>query len=337
MKKTFMIFLFVLIILVVACSKQKSADIGNRSYEERCKSNGDIWMEMEPMIEGEMISDQKCFGCMIGNNHFCTVDEYTNYINGLQSYEMEHETSTRMMNMNHDSAMISHAGKENYAEVHKYSIEFISNNFLSGSNSELTFNIKDKTSGLPVSELDVVHDKIMHVILIRNDLEYFDHIHPRQKEIGVFSVSYQFYAPGEYRVWIDFTVDGMQHIVDFDMAVTGNSEDQPAPNNMKNLNIETKLPYEIKVNEPTKLDFIVKDSNNNSVFIEEKFLEANAHLIVIDEKLSEFGHSHDEEFDGNNNISFEYNFKNTGQHKLWLQFSVDKVIRTAEFELDVKE
>ncbi|MBI2148919.1 hypothetical protein HYU23_04515 [Candidatus Woesearchaeota archaeon] len=332
MKKTFMAFLFLLIILLAACSKQRSTDIGNRPYKQLCKSNGDVWMEMKPMIKGEMISDQECFGCMIENNHFCKVDEYTNYINGLQFSEMEHETS---MNMNDDSIITSHAGKESYVEVHKYFIGFISNDLISGSSSELTFNIRDKTSGLPVPELDIVHDKIMHVVLVRNDLEYFDHIHPKQKETGLFSVPYKFYAQGEYRVWIDFTVDGIQHIVDFDVMVTGNSEDQPAPDNMENLNIEIKLPSEIKVNEPAKLDFIVRDNNNNPIFIKEKFLGANAHLIVIDKTLSEFGHSHDEKFDGDNNIPFEYSFKNTGQHKLWLQFSIDKVIRTAEFELNL--
>ncbi|MEK6872462.1 MAG: hypothetical protein AABW90_00435, partial [Nanoarchaeota archaeon] len=193
----------------------------------------------------------------------------------------------------------------------------------------------DKESNKPISNLEVVHDKIMHVILIRKDLKYFDHIHPIQKELGTFSVPYSFYAPGEYRIWMDFTVNGIPHIVDFDTIVSGNSENTKLDSlNGLKVNINTD---NIKIGEPTKFDFTVIDNNNNSVQIKEKFLAANAHLIVIDENLDKFGHVHDEKIDGDNILSFEYVFQETGLHKLWAQFSAENITRTKEFKIMVNK
>ena len=62
----------------------KLTELEDNSYEELCKKNSDIWMEMEPWINGEKISDEKCYGCMIGENHFCDVNNYIEYIKKLK-------------------------------------------------------------------------------------------------------------------------------------------------------------------------------------------------------------------------------------------------------------
>ena len=84
MRKILIIIFLMSTVLLVACSKQRSTDLTTKTYEELCKSNGDVWMEMEATMNGQMISEQKCFGCMIKNNHLCGSEEYVNYINSLQ-------------------------------------------------------------------------------------------------------------------------------------------------------------------------------------------------------------------------------------------------------------
>ncbi len=329
------VFLLVVAYLI-SSNKIRTADITGLTFQKLCEKNGDIWMNMEAWRDGKKISDEKCYGCMINDNHFCTPEEYVEYIKKMQSTQAQDAMMDDEMGMMHTTAvMTAHAGINNYAEIHKSSIRFTNNNLVSGSNSELTFVIKDIGTGKPVSNLEVVHDKIMHVVFVRKDLKYFDHIHPVQIQEGVFSVPYSFYAPGEYRIWIDFTVDGMQHIVDFDTSVSGTSETFQ-PNRVGDLNIEMKLPEKIKMGKAIKLDFIITDLSNKPVLITEKFLAANAHMIVVDKSLDEFSHAHDKNFDKDNVISFEHSFKMSGLHKLWVQFSVNGKAIVKEFEVKVE-
>ncbi len=80
MKNKIIILCVFILLVFVACNKQKSADLTGKTFEQLCKDNSDIWMEMEPTLDGNMISQQKCFGCMIKDNHFCNSEDYTNYI-----------------------------------------------------------------------------------------------------------------------------------------------------------------------------------------------------------------------------------------------------------------
>ncbi|MEK6951114.1 MAG: hypothetical protein AABX13_05315 [Nanoarchaeota archaeon] len=83
--KTILFFLIVLSLFLLSCQK-RSTELGSLSFQELCQQNGDQWMEMEPMKEGKMLSTQKCFGCMVGENHFCSGEEYSGYINTLPSW-----------------------------------------------------------------------------------------------------------------------------------------------------------------------------------------------------------------------------------------------------------
>lgn len=80
------ILLIILILWFAVFREPRVTELGNLTYEELCKGNGDQWMEMEPTSKGKMTSDTMCFGCMIADNHFCSVDEYIGYIKSLPSF-----------------------------------------------------------------------------------------------------------------------------------------------------------------------------------------------------------------------------------------------------------
>ena len=240
---------------------------------------------------------------------------------GMEGHAMVHNT------------MIAHGRGSDFVDIHLYRVGFVRPDAQVGKEVSLTFEIKD-LNGNPVSDLEVVHDKIMHVILVRSDLKHFDHIHPEMKEAGTFSVPYIFSASGSYRIWIDFTVDGMQHIVDFDINVPGSVETKEK-DMLQGLHVNMISPTEIISGEEVELIFNVTGANNNPVSITEKFLAATAHLIEIDETLEEFGHNHDESLDNNNIISFKQTFEKSGQHRLWVQFSNNGQERIASFEVIV--
>ncbi len=94
-----LIIIFIMVIVLVGIAllgvsskKPRVTELNGMSYEELCKKNKDLWMEMEPWKDGKKISSEKCMGCMIGDNHFCKSEEYVNYIKkipGMEKMEMQ--------------------------------------------------------------------------------------------------------------------------------------------------------------------------------------------------------------------------------------------------------
>src|SRR6058998_2445364 len=80
--------------------------------------------------------------------------------------------------------------------------------FRSGQKIELNFAVLNPVTGEQVMEFDVVHDKRFHLFVLSQDLEYFDHIHPEQREDGSFRVRTMLPRPGYYRVFADFVPSG---------------------------------------------------------------------------------------------------------------------------------
>jgi len=46
----------------------------------------------------------------------------------------------------------------------------------------------------PIREFDLVHDRLMHLIVVSEDLAFFDHVHPELGN-GVFRLAYRFRKP----------------------------------------------------------------------------------------------------------------------------------------------
>ncbi len=245
----------------------------------------------------------------------------------MSSMPMEHD-------MNMDAKMIVHGEMNNSLEVMDFNIAFERPPAETGKTAPLKFNLSRQ--GEPLTELQIMHDKPMHVILVRKDLKHFDHVHPEQPEPGIFVVPYIFAASGEYRIWTDFMYGNMQHIIDFDINVTGEPEAKE-PDKLNGLHVAINQPEQITEGKAAPFTFTITDETGKAVPITEKFLAAAGHLILIDETLNEFSHAHDEKMDNDNVLSFEYTPENPGKHKAWVQFSVDGQNRTAAFEFAVRK
>ena len=229
--------------------------------------------------------------------------------------------------------MSMHAGAENSLEVmNDVTITFERPSAETGRETPLKFVFTKE--GKPMDDLQIMHDKLMHVVLVRNGLKHFDHIHPKQTAPGVFVVPYTFAAAGEYRIWADFTFDNMQHIIDFDIKVTG-APDAEEPDKLRGIQVKMSKPESIVAGAKTQIAFAITDADGKEVPITEKFLAADGHMIVIDETLDEFEHAHDETGDRDNTLSFSYTPEKPGKRMALVQFTVDGKDRTAEFEFSV--
>ncbi|PZG09953.1 hypothetical protein C1I95_28545, partial [Micromonospora craterilacus] len=84
--------------------------------------------------------------------------------------------------------------------------------FTAGRAGELRFQIRDGQRRA-VTRFAVVHDKPMHVIVVRRDLTGYQHLHPTMAADGTWSVPLTLPQPGIWRAYADFTAladDGRQ-------------------------------------------------------------------------------------------------------------------------------
>jgi hypothetical protein len=68
----------------------------------------------------------------------------------------------------------------------------------------MSFTIRG-AGGAPITTYAIVHDKPLHLVVIRRDLSGFQHLHPTMVPDGTWSVALALAAPGSYRAIADFT------------------------------------------------------------------------------------------------------------------------------------
>jgi hypothetical protein len=285
-----------------------------------------MWMRMTPLDDGKKMSDQACWGCMPdGDYHFCSEQEY-------QTYLGTHDDDHTMKGMNHGEMIVSHGGSDGSVQAGPYRIDYLDRTFVSGEPSHLSFLLTD-SKGEKVTSLDIEHEKPMHLVLVRADLQYFDHLHP-SLEGAQWETPVTFLAPGNYRVWVDFTKDMQHYLVDFDFIV-GGTESQPEPHRLGEFSVNSNIPQEVPSGMPS-FEFTVM-KNGIEMPITETFLGANAHLILIDATRTEFVHDHDMTLDGDGVLSFTPILSHPGLHRAWVQFIADGKDRIATFPFTVKK
>jgi hypothetical protein len=217
----------------------------------------------------------------------------------------------------------------------------------------LHFLITD-TDGLAVSDFDELHERRMHLIVVRRDGTGFQHLHPEMDEAGTWTAAVELAEPGVYRAFADFSVGGEQHTLASDLFVSGGSFQArpfPAPST-----IDSSSGYDVSLEagelvagEPSSLGFAVT-RDGTEVDDLGPYLGAKGHLVALREGDLAFLHVHPEEANGEhahgghpaateepsgNEIAFAATFPTAGHYRLYLQFKHEGAVRAAQFTVAV--
>jgi hypothetical protein len=221
-----------------------------------------------------------------------------------------------------------------------------------GKSTKLTLSVTEK-SGVPVREYELVHEKLMHLIIVGEDLSYFAHIHPKLEDTGEnFTISHRFPESGRYKLWVDFKPrGGNQNVLAFIVDVIGLPAHSPRTlvhdrryvkeSADRNYQISLKLPRErIEANNSVDIVFSVHHATGNPVTDLEPLMGAGGHSVIISSNIQEFLHVHPTEevqsnWRGGPHISFRTSFPNPGLYKVWGQFQHKGKIIIADFILQV--
>jgi hypothetical protein len=205
---------------------------------------------------------------------------------------------------------------------------------------ELRFTI-DGPDGAPVTGFDQLHERRMHLIVVRRDGTGFRHLHPEMDAAGTWTVPVELDAAGVYRAFADFSVAGEQQTLATDLFVSGGPFEArpfPAPRPVdKTAGYEARLDAGDPVaGEPTPLTFTV---NRGGRPVEDlaPYLGAKGHLVALREGDLAFLHAHPEEDHGvaAEEIEFAATFPTPGRYRLYLQFRHEGAVQTAQFTVAV--
>lgn len=166
--------------------------------------------------------------------------------------------------------------------------------------STLSFMVKDKQGGV-VKDLQIVHEKPMHLLIVSKDLVEFYHLHPEQSADGSYKVTHTFPNGGDYKLYADFTPkDAAQVVEQIDVKVAGPERakvalvaDTKYEKTVDGLKVVMKPSVEIKAGQELTLDFQAFDSASGKPATDlQNYLGELAHFVIISEDLKDFVHAH---------------------------------------------
>lgn len=210
-----------------------------------------------------------------------------------------------------------------------------------GETTTLKGHIQDE-SGDPITSFDVLHEKLVHLIVAREGLDEFAHLHPEVTTSGSMSVTYAFLKSGNYRLFVDFQPKGQsQALATAQLNVAGQSS--PSQKLIANKSNEVVVGdidarVEIKATQgETVMSFRLRDANGEALTDLQPYLGAMGHLVIISADGREYVHAHpttDGTAAPEGVVKFAAHFAKPGLYKAWGQFQRNGEVFTVPYVLE---
>jgi len=219
-----------------------------------------------------------------------------------------------------------------------YSLRLLPFFAAAGEVRQLRFRIEGP-DGETARDFDRLHEREMHLIVVRRDGAHFQHLHPELDASGIWTTPLVLPAAGVYRAFADFSAGGRDHTLATDLFASGafvaRSFPAPAP-------VDETAGYEVRLGDstppragqPASLRFAVT-RDGRTVDDLKNYLGAKGHLVALREGDLAFLHVHPDEAAAANEIPFTAHFPTAGRYRLYLQFKRVGQVSTAEFTVAV--
>lgn len=228
-------------------------------------------------------------------------------------------------------------------------------NFTPNTPVAFKYSIIDDQGNI-LKDLDVVHEKLMHFIVVRKDLANFQHVHPEfESTTGEFTLSnLTLPTDGEYRLFSDFTPTASQMDPNGDkLPVTiyqdvrvgslANYKPQPIGTKEKSKTFDgyqvTLIPNSSSIGSGSSVGFDFEIKKDGKLVTNlEKYLGALGHTVVLREDDLQFIHAHAVQKPTDpqtGKVNFVITFPEAGNYKLFSQFQHEGKIITSDFAVSV--
>lgn len=205
-----------------------------------------------------------------------------------------------------------------------------------GDTVTLTLRVLDPSSGRTVKDFEIVHEKLMHLFLVSENLQFFAHEHPVLQPDGSFTLKVRLPYGGMYRMLADYYPAGsVPQLAIETLFVSGAPqmrkiapalEPCPSENLTASLRLDPDPPIACL---ESKLFYSLDPATGL-----QPYLGAWAHMLIASADLVDLLHLHPFLVNGGN-IQFNIIFPRTGMYRIWTQFQRKNVVNTVVFTLSV--
>lgn len=212
-----------------------------------------------------------------------------------------------------------------------------------GQPVKLHLIIHDAT-GAMIKDFETVHEKKLHLIIVRDGLDQFAHIHPEIDRAKNITGTFTFPTAGKYRLYADHKPTGKKQATAIaEVNVAGTSPPSPqlvpnAPGRVKGDGLVADIAME-KTNSDgtTRISFSLFDAAGKPVADLQPYLGAMGHLIVISGDGKRYIHSHHVKGKAPGGaVTFEVHFPHPGVYKGWGQFRRSDMVHDVPFVVKVE-
>lgn len=203
----------------------------------------------------------------------------------------------------------------------------------------------------PIKDFETVHEKQMHVMVVRKDLSYFQHIHPTlDTKTGIWTLDkLTIPTDGPYRLFADFTQRGDKNPItiyeDLSIGDMTKYKKQPVGDTKEDKTfgkyqvlLQTE-PIVLQASTEAKLIYLFGDAQNGGMSLTglEPYLGSMGHAVILSENL-DFIHAHakdDKTLASRGVVEFAATFPKEGKYKIFGQFKHDGKVFTTDYVLPV--
>jgi hypothetical protein len=192
----------------------------------------------------------------------------------------------------------------------------------------------------PVTNFAVVHEKTMHLVLVRRDLSGYRHLHPTMAPDGTWAIALPVTEPGVWRAFADFAVFGANGAqvgvtLGTDITLPGGYQPRALPPPSREAAVDRfTVTYEGTPQVGVTHPFLFRVyAGGQPVINLERYLGAYGHLVVVREGDLGYVHVHPETVLANGAVKFWMAAPSPGRYRMFFDFQVAGAVRTAEYTL----
>ncbi|MFM7322447.1 MAG: FixH family protein [Armatimonadota bacterium] len=214
-----------------------------------------------------------------------------------------------------------------------------------GEPVDLVFRIRETKTKAVVSQFDVAHTKLFHLLMTSTDLAWFAHEHPEASDGGVFRHRRVFPHGGTFRIFADVAPRGAgSQILSTTVRVSGPAPKPVAPtpgdvrNTVDGISARVGGTANPPIGKSVPITFVLTRAEDGRPVTDlEQYLGAYGHLMIIHEDGATVVHSHPAEDEAglalsrSGTVVFNARFPKPGIYKAWGQFQRAGAVVTIPF------
>jgi hypothetical protein len=224
-------------------------------------------------------------------------------------------------------------------------VEIENQNSLQVGKTSFKFKVNDDNKELTPSDLKVSHEKIMHFLVIKDDISVFEHLHPEYID-GKWQVDAANLESGKYNIYVDILSQSgvaSTYVLPVKIGVGVSAANFPkisADSISKNGDYTAEI-LEKTIESGSEHSITFKLSKNGSGLGNiMPYLGAYGHTVIIDHSdPMNFVHSHPltESKPANSQVAFEATFKKEGVYTVFGQFNIGGTVTTFPVTIKIEK